>query len=318
MRKLARLLRNYVTRREGGASSSAGFWYLPEPPRVHDAESLRAYEASAMPSPLYLMDYSAKRRYRVTDAEGLIALNYGPPIGLQRNPEAAFQYALACHDAGDHATFFRYAEAFRKTTDARGRWSYTFDWYRSTAPWHSALAQSRGASVMLRAWLLSGDTRYREAAHAALALFDTVIAEGGFQAVHPKAGVTYLEEYPSQQTGVLNGFLASLFGMWEVGRWLDDPASLGRFDRYLASAERMLPYYTTSWWTLYDLDPDWRLANVHSPRYHRLATDYLRVLAAVAPSPVIAEYRDRWIRFEGPLARTGATALKAFKKIIHR
>jgi hypothetical protein len=264
------------------------------------------------------MDYSAKRRYDVTDADGLIALNYGPAIGLQRNPEAAFQYALASHDAGDHATFFRYAEAFRDATDSRGRWSYTFDWYRSIAPWHSALAQSRGASVMLRAWLLSGDTRYREAAQAALALFDTPIAEGGFQAMHPKAAVPYLEEYPSQPTGVLNGFLASLFGMWEVGHWLGDQASLAQFERYVASAERMLPYYTTTWWTLYDLDPDWRLANVHSPRYHRLATDYLRVLAALAPSAVIAEFRDRWIGFDGFFARTRATALKTFKKIVHR
>jgi len=318
MRKLARLLRNYVTRREDGGSSSAAFWYLPEPPRVYDAESLQAYSASATPSPLYLMDYSAKLRYTVIDAEGLIALNYGPPIGLQRNPEAAFQYALACHDAGDYVSFLRYAAAFRDATDARGRWSYSFDWYRSKAPWHSALAQSRGASVMLRAWLLSGDPQYKDSALAALALFDTPIAEGGFQAIHPKAGVPYVEEYPSQPTGVLNGFLASLIGMWEVERWLDDSAPPGRFARYLASAERMLPYYTTMWWTLYDLDPDWRLPNVHSPRYHRLATDYLRVLAALAPSPVIAEYRNRWISFEGIFARTGATALKAFKKIIHR
>ncbi len=318
MRKLTRLLRNYVTRREDGASSSAAFWYLPEPPRVHDGESLRAYEASAAPSPLYLMDYSAKLRYTVTDSEGLIALNYGRPIGLQRNPEAAFQYALACHDAGDHAAFFRYATAFRNAPDARGRWSYSFDWYRSRAPWYSALAQSRGASVMLRAWLLSGDTSYRQAAHAAVALFDTPIEQGGFQAVHPKAGVPYVEEYPSQPTGVLNGFLASLFGLWEMGRWLGDSVSCDRFNRYLASAERMLPHYTTRWWTLYDLDPDWRFDNVHSPRYHRLATDYLRVLAALAPSRVIAEYRDKWIGFEGLLARAGATGLKAFKKIIHR
>src|SRR5215510_11675284 len=55
MQKLARLFRNYVTRREDGVQSSAVFWYLPEPPRVYDAESLAAYYSSASPSPRYLM-----------------------------------------------------------------------------------------------------------------------------------------------------------------------------------------------------------------------------------------------------------------------
>ena len=318
MRKLARLFRNYVTRREDGAQSSAVFWYLPEPPRVYDAETRAAYLASANPSPLYLMDYRRKLEYTVTDPRGILALNYGPGIGLRHNPEAAAQYALACHDAGDRTAFLRYAGLFLDNRDAQGRWGYDFDWYRSSAPWHSALAQSRGASVMLRAGLLTGDRRYHDAARAALALFDTPIGEGGFMAQHPKAGVPYVEEYPSQPTGVLNGFLASLFGLWEVGYWLDDATNRTRFERYLGSAEQLLPWYTTAWWTLYDLDLESPFPNVHSPRYHRLAVDYLRVLSALDSSPVIASFRDRWIAMEGPVARTRATALKAIKKLIHR
>jgi hypothetical protein len=318
MQKLARLFRNYVTRREDGAQSSAVFWYLPEPARVCDAESLAAYLRSANPSPPYLMDYRRKLEYTVTGPDGILALNYGRAIGLRRNPEAASQYALACHDAGDHAAFLRYARYFLETRDARGRWGYDFDWYRSTAPWYSSLAQSRGASVMLRAGLLTGDPRYHDAARDALALFDTPIGEGGFVARHPRAGVPNLEEYPGQPTGVLNGFLASLLGLWEVGHWLDDGTSRSRFERYLRSAEQMLPWYTTAWWTLYDLDPESPFPNVHSPRYHGLAVDYLRVLSALDPSPVIASYRDRWIAMEGPVARTRATALKAIKKLIHR
>lgn len=318
MQKLARLFRNYVTRREGGAQSAAVFWYLPEPPRVYDAASRADYLCPAGPSPLYLMDYRRKLEYTVTDASGILALNYGPEIGLRRNPEAAAQYALACHDAGDHDAFLRYARLLLDTRDGRGRWSYDFDWYQSSAPWYSSLAQSRGASVMLRAGLLTGDPRYGDAARQALELFDIPVGSGGFVARHPKAGVPYLEEYPSQPTGVLNGFLASLFGLWEVGYWLDDAPNRTRFEKYLRSAEHLLPCYTTAWWTLYDLDPDSPFPNVHSPRYHRLAVDYLRVLSALDPSPVIASYRDRWIAMEGPVARTRATALKAIKKLIHR
>lgn len=318
MPKLTGLLRNYVLRRVDGGQSPAVFWYLPEPARVRDAPSFQAYLDSARPSPRYLMDYARKLEYTVVDGTGILALNYGPPIGLQRNPESAFQYALACHDAGDLATFRRYADTFLATQDDRGRWSYQFDWYRSAAPWYSALAQGRGASVMLRAWLLTGDARFRAAALGAIALFGTPLEQGGFVARHAQAGVPYLEEYPSQPTGVLNGFLTSLFALWEVGHWLDDGPAREQFALYLASAERMLPHYTTGWWTLYDLDPESPFPNVHSPRYHRLATDYLRVLAALSGSPVITDYRDRWIAMAGPVAAARATALKAIKKLIHR
>ncbi len=318
MRKLTGLLRNYVLRRVDGGQSAAVFWYLPEPPRVTDAATLAAYRSSATPSPHYLMDYARKLEYTVTDPSGIAALNYGAPLGLQRNPETAFQFALGLHDAGRREEFLRYADSFLETQDARGRWSYDFDWYRSAAPWYSALAQGRGASVMLRAWLLTSQPRYRAAALGAIALFATPIGEGGFVALHRQAVVPYLEEYPSQPTGVLNGFLTSLFALYEVGYWLEDSSAQERFALYLGSAERMLPFYTTPWWTLYDLDPESPFPNVHSPRYHRLATDYLRVLSALDPSRVIASFRDRWIAMEGPVARVRATALKAIKKLIHR
>lgn len=318
MRKLTGLLRNYVLRRVDGGQSAAVFWYLPEPPRVTSPATLAAYHASATPAPQYLMDYARKLEYTVTDASGIAALNYGPPLGLQRNPETAFQFALGLHDAGRHEDFLRYARTFLDAQDSAGRWSYDFDWYRSRAPWYSALAQGRGASVMLRAWLLTAQPQYRAAALKALDLFGTPIGNGGFVAVHRQAGVPYLEEYPSQPTGVLNGFLTSLFALYEVGYWLEDSAARDRFALYLGSAERMLPFYTTSWWTLYDLDPESPFPNVHSPRYHRLATDYLRVLSALSGSPVIAAFRDRWIAMEGPVARGRAAALKAIKKVIHR
>lgn len=319
------MFRNYVFGRLNGGQSPAVFWYLPEPPRVRDAGTLARYEVDAAPSPRYLMDYARKLEYEVTGPDGILALNYGPPIGLQRNAEAAFQYALALHDgwrdSGDPALrdrFLKYAEVHLAEQDAHGRWAYRFDWYASRAPWYSALAQGRGASVMLRAWMVTGEDRYRTAALAAIEGFDQPIASGGFVASHPRAGVPYLEEYPSQPTGVLNGFLASLFGLWELARWLRDDRARRLFDRYAASTEAMLPWYTTGWWTLYDLDQESPFPNVHSPRYHRLATDYLRVLTALHSSPVLATFRDRWGAMDRPAARTAAAGLKALKKLLHR
>ena len=214
--------------------------------------------------------------------------------------------------------FLHYASVFMREQDSEGRWAYQFDWDRHPAPWYSALAQSRGASVMLRAFLVTGDARFESAARKAVALFDRPISDGGFVASHPRAGVPYLEEYPAHPTGVLNGFLASLFGLFELREWLRDDRAAELFARYRASADAMLPFYTTSWWTLYDLDPESPVANVHSPRYHRLATDYLRVLSVISPSPAMAAMRDRWIAMAGPVAALRATGIKAYKKLRHR
>lgn len=325
MSRLGDLLQNYLMRRAGGGQSAAVFWYLPEPPRVRDAQSLASYRAGGEPSPLYLMDYARKLEYTVTDGDGIVALYYGRLTGLQRNPEAAAQFALALHDAwrqsgasAHREQFLRYAEVLQAEQDPEGRWAYRFNWFRQVAPWYSALAQSRGASVMLRAWRLTGEERFRMAARNAVRLFDRGLAEDGFLAVHPRAGVPYLEEYPAHPTGVLNGFLATLFGLFELQHWLGDDRAGAMFERFRASADALLPHYTTAWWTLYDLDPESPFPNVHSPRYHRLATDYLRVLGAIAPTPVLLAYRDRWAAMAGPVAATRAAALKAIKKLIHR
>jgi heparosan-N-sulfate-glucuronate 5-epimerase len=171
---------------------------------------------------------------------------------------------------------------------------------------------------MLRAWMVTADDRFRRAALAAIGGFDRATSEGGFVAEHVRARVPYLEEYPSQPTGVLNGFLASLFGLWELARWLEDDRASRLFGLYRASADAMLPHYTTSWWTLYDLDPESPFPNVHSPRYHRLATDYLRVLSAIAPSEAILAFRDRWIAMDHPVSRLRAAGLKVLKKLLHR
>ncbi len=325
MGRIALLFQNYVLRRVNGVASPVTFWYLPEPARVRDAQSLERYEREATPTPLYLMDYSRKLEYGLRGLDGLIVLEYGPPIGQQLNPEAAFQYALALHDqfrttgvAAAREEFLRYASTLLAARDPMGRWAYHFRWDRCAPPWHSVLAQSRGASVMLRAYRLTGNEAFREAAVSAIAMYRVPLEQGGFRQASRAAGIPYLEEYPCLPTGVFNGFLASLFGLYELGKWLDHAPARDLFAEYVGSALALLPSYTTRWWTLYDSDPESPFPNIHSPRYHRLVIEYLRVLAVIAPDRVFEEYRDRWIAMDTAASRTRATILKAWKKIRHR
>ncbi len=316
------LLRNYGIDRLLGKPSTAGFWWLKEFARVNDRASLNAYLASADPSPLYLMNYESKLSYKHENSDGILVLPYGEPTGDQINPEADFIYALAVHD--DYRKnnkqesldkFLRYATYFRDVQTENGDWPYLFDWPGNPAPWNSALAQGRGASVMLRAYLLSGDETFRTAALKAVSGFDLLIEDGGYQAIHPLTGHPYYEEYPSRPIGVMNGFMASLLGCWEVAYWLKDENAQKLFDQGITSLIELTPHYMTGWWSVYDRNPGVESHNYNTPRYHKLVLSYFEILAVLSDNEQIAKQRDDWRSCLGPVNETRALVLKFIWKL---
>ncbi len=311
------LLKNYGIDRLLGKPSTAGFWWLKEFARVRDRAAFEAYLASANPSPLYLMDYHNKLSFTHRNGEGIMVLPYALPTGDQINPEAAFIYALALHDdfcsyakQDRKDEFLRYANYFCQAQTENGDWPYLFDWPGSSAPWTSALAQGRGASVMVRAFLLSREARFDKAARQAISRFDTPIEKGGYQAIHPLTGHPYYEEYPGRPIGVMNGFMASLLGCWEVAHWLEDKKASKLFDQGITSLVEMSPHYLTQWWSVYDRNPDIKSPNYNTPRYHRLVLSYFEILAVLSGNSQISAQRDQWRQCLGPINETRAMALK--------
>ena len=319
-----RLLRNYGFDRLVGRPSTAGFWWLKEVARVYDEKSFQDYLENSVPSPLYLMNYESKLAYHHCNEQGIIVLPYGPPTGDQVNPEAAFIHALALHD--DHLlsgkaerrdAFLFVADYFCRQQTEDGDWQYLFDWPGSKAPWLSALAQGRGASVMLRAFLLTGEKRYKTAAIKALDKFDVPLEKGGYQAIHRLTGLPYYEEYPSRPIGVMNGFMASLLGCWEVAHWLGDKKARHLFEQGIVSLVAMTPHYLTGWWSVYDRNPEVASPNYNTPRYHRLVLSYFEILAVLSGNEKIAAQRDEWRACLGKFNETRALMLKFGWKLKH-
>lgn len=318
------LLRNYGLNRLTGKPSTAGFWWLSERTRVGDPHRLKLYLESAQPSPHYLMDYASKLSYQYKNDDGIIVLPYNLPVGDQINPEAAFIYALAVHDAylqlDQHERrkeFLYYADYFRKAQLDNGDWPYLFDWPGSKAPWVSALAQGRGASVMTRAFLMTKEESYKDAAIKAISHFDLPVAEGGYMIRHRLTGLPYYEEYPSRPIGVMNGFMASLLGCWEVAHWLGDEKARQLFDQGIVSLIEMTPHYMTQWWSVYDRNPDVKSPNLNTPRYHKLVLSYFEILSVLSNNPQLAVQRDKWRECLGPVNETRAMVLKFKWKLSH-
>jgi hypothetical protein len=272
------------------------------------------------------MDYRQKLSYTLENTNNIIVLHYNGNVGSQINPEAAFQYALGLHDY--HALsqdiiylkkFWYYANYFQSMQTREGLWEYRFDWYGSKSPWYSALAQSRGASVMLRAWLQSGNDSYLLAAKNAVRKFTLPTTEGGFLHVFSPERCTYYEEYPETPTGVINGFMASLMSIWELQHWIEEKWLVDLWENGIQSLEKMLPYYTTGWWSLYDLDGDTPVSNVNSPRYHLLEIHYLKILSLLSNSSIISqEYIKRMQQYDHSISKWRAFFLKSIRKILYK
>jgi hypothetical protein len=316
---------NYVIAPWQKRPSTSGFWYLPEPAQIKTSADLARYQQAKI-SPFYLIDYRAKLNYRLTNADNIIVLPYPTPLGAQLNPEAAFQYALGLHDKylisqtkQDLNAFLAYAEYFLQQQNPQGLWAYQFNWYESKAPWYSALAQARGAVVMLRAHLLTQDHRYRNAASLAVQQFNVPTSAGGFLHPFPYAPCHYFEEYPQTPTGVLNGFMSCLMNIWELHYWYQDAWLKELWQSGLEALHLMLPFYSNGWWSLYDLDKASPLVNVNSPRYHLLEIHYLQILSVLSNSTHLQqEYARRLQQYKNKLQRSRALSLKFLRKVLYK
>lgn len=323
-KKLYKIIDNYIIARIQHRASTASFWYLSEPSAIKNDDDLQRYQDAKVP--FYLIDYKKKLNYLLENESGIIVLPYDKPIGHQINPEAAFQYALGLHDQYYLEKneiylkkFFKYADYFSNKQASDGTWSYDFDWYASKAPWGSALAQARGASVLLRAWLHTNDEKYSDGSKKAIEKFNTLTSEGGFLHHFSPADCYYFEEYPQTPTGVMNGFMACLMCIWELKYWFKEAWLENLWKMGVASLEKMLPYYSTGWWSLYDLDSRTPVLNVNSPRYHQLEIEYLQILSLLSDSRLLHdEYKRRLKQYNNPLFKCRALSQKLIRKIIYK
>lgn len=328
LRRAWSLADNYVFARWAGRPSTAGFWYTPDAPMLRSADDRDAYLRAE--HPIYPIDYRPKLRYPLRNASGIVVLPYPKPIGERVNPEAASQLALGAHaawlidhDSDARRTFFTHAEFLRSSMDPDdGIWYYDFDWFANKAPWGSALAQSRGASVLFRAARVTGDDSYAEAARRALRSLGRPIGDGGFLTTHETqvGAAVYFEEYPRHPTAVLNGSMAALFGLFELAHFLDDDDARRLWDAGTRGLAAMLPLYDAGWWTLYDLDPGLRRRNYDSPHYHAISTTYLALLALLdgRNRDSFETYHRRWAQQNNFLNRLRALVAKTHFKLTVR
>ncbi|CAL4115809.1 unnamed protein product [Meganyctiphanes norvegica] len=164
--------------------------------------------------------------------------------------------------------------------------------------WYSSMAQGQAMSLLVRAAHHSGDRSYLQAAVRATHLFTLNNTQGGVRTYFP-GNIVWYEEYPTTPSlFVLNGFIYSLLGLYDLKESVSAPSNIAEdlYEAGMNSLKKLLPLFDTGWGSLYDL----RHFTTHvAPNlarwdYHTTHITQLLLLASIDDDPVLASTAQRW------------------------
>ena len=307
--------------------SSVAFWHTKIGPVFYPFSTYQDY----------YIDFTAKLKYRGPhDAEGLPLLDYFGTIGIQYNPTAVGQWGLGAWsdykrvEGKDYSRerFIRAANWLSRNLEVdhsgRGFWLYRFgaDGYGSVVsaqspPWASGLAQSRGISMLVRAWREGINLDARELVRCAAKGMMTSVDQGGL-CRRFNGNVVIEESVVERPQAVLDGIMFAILGLQdycflEAG---DRPAK-ELLQETVDSLARLLPQYELGSWSRADLfsqEPPMPA----SLFYHELHVHQLRVLYALYGLPIFFNYAARWQSYlDSVVKRNVALVRKAVFKLRH-
>jgi hypothetical protein len=252
-------------------------------------------------------------RFRV-GSDGIV-ITGGPDGSEYHNPVSLSLYALGRHTEAmlpggmpdiSLGRFLAQARYLRLSQDAKGGWQYPVPVrrYRVAAGWYSAMAQGLASSVLLRAYDITAEQSYADAAGAAAALLLAPLREGGC-ADYDESGRPFLEECPSDPPcHILNGAVFALIGLCEREARSGSSAQVPAAQRLAAELGR----FDIGYWSRYDL----RFTAPATTAYHALHISLLDVAARLTGDQVFMSTAHRWRSYLGrPACRLRAATAKA-------
>ncbi|WP_337864981.1 D-glucuronyl C5-epimerase family protein [Ignavibacterium sp.] len=170
---------------------------------------------------------------------------------------------------------------------------YDIPLYGIKKPWYSALAQGEAVSVLTRSYLLTKDESYLSLAEDAIEPFFIDVSKGGLLAYFNSLPI--YEEYPSKikTVGVLNGFIFSLFGLYDLQITIQSKKSTELFQQGIDSLKKLLPYYDTGYWARYYLF-DYPKEYVASFTYISIMYEQLKSLYYLTGEKIFLDYSLKW------------------------
>ena len=235
-------------------------------------------------------------------------MDYKGKIGKQYNPDAVAQYGLGCYDIFLKTSDLSYKRKFlaqanwfvenlQRINAEVGLWQYNFDFeYQSRLknPWHGALAQGHGLSILARAYEVTKDEIYLQTAQKAFESFRRpVTAPGGVMLVDNHDYIWFEEAIVEPPTHVLNGFISALWGVYDYYLTSRDKEALRLYKEGVRTLGDYLPLYDIGFWSVYHL-VNTRIKMIASSYYHNLHILQLKVMYSLTGNEIFLSYSQKW------------------------
>lgn len=208
-----------------------------------------------------------------------------------------------------HETHFRVAAKWLvQAQDENGGWPVQVTRKLSNGElilkpgWYSAMAQGQAISLLSRMYLDTQDSIYLETAIKALNLFYTNSTKNGIRTYFLDKFVWY-EEYPTVPSSfVLNGFMYSLFGLYDLKmtcqrQECDRAASL--YEEGVSSLKHLLTLFDTGSGSVYDLRHVSLgcAPNLARWDYHSTHINQLLYLNSIDSALILQTTAKRWVSY---------------------
>lgn len=211
-------------------------------------------------------------------------------------------------DCGQKEEFLKICRWLVEKQDSKGGWEVgdmTEKPFR-----YSAMSQGEAVSALARAWRITGDGAFIDAAGKAYGLLVLPLEQKGTVRINSEG--VFFEEYPSLvKNTVLNGWIFALFGVYDYHIATGDGEAREMFDSSVKTMVGHIGGYDCGFWSYYNDRGD-----MASPFYHHLHVNQLKALVMVTGDRVLAEYQKRWSGYYGShLKKMRAFAIKAGQKL---
>jgi heparosan-N-sulfate-glucuronate 5-epimerase len=186
---------------------------------------------------------------------------------------------------------------------------FTWPWYNElTPPYYSGYAQAVGIVVLARAYDLTNNTMYINAANKAFAALLFNYDDGGVTTIEDDKGdLMFIHELGKPgfpKTYILNGQTGALLHIWQFYELTNNPVAKSVFDKGINYLKHNLWKYDTGSWSRYDLKPIGQRENLASMDYQKIHVDHLNRLYNITKEPIIKEYADKFNNYmigSGPI-----------------
>ena len=223
---------------------------------------------------------------RVTFEGSELVWQYVPGQGLQFHPLANFgvlnAYAKTKRRRLENAQLLDELMTMAVPRGGTLAWEYYFTFDGGRPPWVSSLAQGTALQAIARSAEKLGRMpellpRIREG----LELFEQAPPVG--VRIESGAGAYYAQYSFWPDLRILNGFVQSLVGLYDVAQITGDARAAALFADGDRTARAEVPMFDTGAWSLYSRDAITRESDLH---YHTLLRDFLASLCARTAEPV--------------------------------